>query len=291
MNEKTGLFIDKACSCFIPKQRQSDDIYLTSCGAEHCRPGYRFATEGRPGYHLHVILSGRGTLCVKGNRQELHFGQLFITKPGEACWYQADESDPWYYCWMSFDGKNAGYYCESAGFRDGVNWQECCVESEKFYACISQILSLPEMTLANDLKRHGALMIFLSLAIESNYRSEQVIRHSSEYASDDYVEYALGYLRYNYANAKISEIARNIGIHRSHLTNIFRSKVGVSPQEYLMQCRMRESERLLIHTAMPVQEISKQVGYDNPLTFSKIFKNEYGVSPRNYRLQNGRREE
>ena len=286
MNEAYGLFTSKACSCFTPNQKQSEDIYLMLCGLERCRPGYRFDTAQRPGYHLHVILSGKGMLCVEGRKKELHFGQLFLTKPDEETWYQADLEEPWVYCWMTFDGNNARTYVERAGFQEHINWLNCFVAQERFYSVVQKVLSLPEMTLANDLARLGALLEFISLAVESNYKSEQTTRHSREYASDDYVEYALGYIRYNYATATISDVAKNIGIHRSYLTNIFRKKVGISPQEHLMQCRMRESSRLLLETCMPVQEIAKQVGYENPMTFSKIFKNEYGLSPKHYRLQN-----
>lgn len=36
---------------------------------------------------------------------------------------------------------------------------------------------------------------------------------------------------------------------------------------------------------MSIGEIAEKIGYENPLTFSKIFKNVYGVSPKNYRLR------
>ncbi|MDF2889602.1 MAG: Helix-turn-helix domain, partial [Lacrimispora sp.] len=39
----------------------------------------------------------------------------------------------------------------------------------------------------------------------------------------------------------------------------------------------------LASTYKSVQEIATSIGYENPLTFSKIFKQEYGVSPRHYR--------
>ena len=58
-----------------------------------------------------------------------------------------------------------------------------------------------------------------------------------------------------------------------------------SPQEYLLQCRLRHACKLLSETNNPIQEIARNVGYDNPLTFSKIFKSYYGISPRAFREQ------
>ena len=112
-----------------------------------------------------------------------------------------------------------------------------------------------------------------------------------EYNATVYVEYAINYLQANYANAKINDVAQQIGINRSYLTSIFRKQVGMSPQEYLMQYRMDKAQDLLVESDISVQEIALRVGYENALTFSKIFKSYYGLSPAHYRQQKRRTEE
>ena len=282
---ETKLYETNKYRCLRNHQKQSDDIYLTLCGIENCVPNYIFRAANRSGYHLHVILSGKGELCVDGRTQELHFGQLFITKPGEDTWYRADSVDPWAYCWMTFDGRNAARYVESAGFKEGINVLECHVNEQRFYELVKRVLDNPELSLANDLMRLGLLAEFISLAIESNYKAGREVHREHEYSTDVYVDYAVSYMQTNYPTAKVSDVAKYIGIHRSYLTGIFKKKMGVSPQEYLMQCKLRKARSLLLETRLPIQEISQQVGYDNPLTFSKIFKSFYGVSPKNYRVQ------
>ena len=145
------------------------------------------------------------------------------------------------------------------------------------------MLDQPNLNRASDLLRLGLLVEYLALAIESNYRSEKVPRKESEYSADVYVEYAATYIRENFASTKISDVAAYIGIHRSYLTNIFKEKMGISPQEYLMQCRMKQARALLLETDLAVQEVGLRVGYDNALTFSKIFKAYYNASPKHYR--------
>ena len=93
------------------------------------------------------------------------------------------------------------------------------------------------------------------------------------------------YIQSNFSNVKISDVARNIGINRSYLTKIFKQKIGVSPQEYLMERKLNYACDLLIETDAQIQDVARRVGYNNLLTFSKIFKGKYGVSPKNYRLQ------
>lgn len=274
--------------CLDYYEKQTENIYLRSCGLEKCVVGNEIHFQaGRPWYHLHVILSGKGYVTVNGQTHNLHFGQMFLTRPDEEVTYGPSAEDPWTYCWVSFDGANALSYVESAGFKSGVCWQDCFVDYQEFNTLVQRVLGRPELSLANDLMRLAALLDFLSLAIESNYKSNQVVRHRHEYAPDVYVNHALDYIRKNYDTIRVTDVARYIGINRSYLSNIFKKKMGVSPQEYLLQYRLDKGSKLLLETRMSIQEVAQKIGYDNPLTFSKMFKSVYGVSPRNYRLQGG----
>lgn len=282
---KSNLYETNRYRCLVYQEKQTDDIFLTLCGVENCVAGYEFHTAGRSGYHLHVILSGRGILHVNGVTSSLHRGQMFVTKPNEDAWYRADENDPWTYCWMTFDGKNAAKYIERAGLKPGVNWRNCHVDPRQFYMYVKDVLDRQEMTLPNDLRRLSRLLDFIELAIESAEQNQSISPHENDSNAGFYVDKAVVYIEENYSNIKISDVARNIGINRSYLTKIFKKKMGVSPQEYLMQCKLNSAAKLLVETDAQIQSIARHVGYDNLLTFSKIFKGRYGVSPKHYRSQ------
>lgn len=285
MKNESKLYETNRYRCLVYQEKQTDDLYLTLCGVENCVSGYEFRAEGRSGFHLHVILSGRGVLSVNGSEFPLHRGQMFITKPGEDVWYRADDRDPWTYCWVTFDGAKAPRYVENAGLGEGKNWRDCYIDPQQFYAFVKDILDRPEMNLANDLQRLSRLLDFLSLAIQSEENKQPLPHHESNVNANIYVDKAVIYIQENYSNVKISDVARNIGINRSYLTKIFKNKMGISPQEYLMQCRLKSACRLLVDTDAQIQDIARHVGYDNLLTFSKIFKGKFGLSPKNYRLR------
>ncbi len=272
--------------CLVYHEKQTDDIFLTLCGVEQCLPGYEFHCGSRGGYHLHVILSGRGILTVNGITHPMHRGQMFVTKPGEQSWYRADEKDPWVYCWMTFDGNKAPKYVESIGLPEGINWRDCYTDPMEYYNIVKETLNRPEMTLANDLWRLAHLLSFISLAAESESKKQHLSRHVSDISTDIYVDKAITYIQSNFSNIKISDVARNIGINRSYLTKIFKQKTGISPQEYLMERKLSYACKLLIETDAQIQDIARRIGYENLLTFSKIFKGRYGISPKNYRIQN-----
>ena len=141
-----------------------------------------------------------------------------------------------------------------------------------------------KLTFANEIKRVGYLYEIISALIDaqSATRREQNIY---DYSSDTYVAYALQYIKINYAHVKVNDLAQYIGISRSYLTNIFKKQLNISPQEYLVSFRLKKSAELLRTSNMSIQEVAETIGYDNPLTFSKMFKQTYGVSPREYRKQ------
>ena len=98
------------------------------------------------------------------------------------------------------------------------------------------------------------------------------------------MEHALQYMQEHYREAvRVKDVADFVGLNRSYLTNSFKKILGETPQEYLIRLRMEKAEELLKTTQEPVAEIAALVGYEDPLTFSKVFKRERGISPKEYR--------
>jgi len=148
-----------------------------------------------------------------------------------------------------------------------------------------KILNHHELTVANELIRTSLLYEIIALLVESQYenRDDKDKTEVYDYSPEIYVNTALEYMHEHYSNTRISEVASFIGISRYYLTHIFKEKLNISPQEYLLNYRMEQGSRLLRTTSLSVQAISEKVGYENPLTFSKTFKNKFGLSPRKYR--------
>lgn len=260
-----------------------EGLYHISCGVERCRKGKINEWPDRKGYHLHVILNGKGRLDVNGVDTDLKGGYLFLTKPGEKTVYSADPENPWSYCWVAFGGELAGEYMQLAGFGDGVNVQHCNINTDDFLAIVRKMLDHSALNSANDIRLTGLMAEFIALAIDSYNKERKFSRIDRNYSPESYVDYAVSYIETNYATINVEDVAKAMGIHRSHLSSLFKKQMGISPQEYLLSRRMREGCQLLRETELPIQQIAEMVGYENPLTFSKVFHKRIGVSPKSYR--------
>ena len=269
------------------------ELYLTVCGTERCTPDKFYGPIVRRDYHVHFVLSGGGTLEMDGRVYKPRRGQIFVTVPGVNVFYYSDPEDPWHYAWVSFNGSKAALYLEKAGITAENPVRDIYLEPEEFLSIIEEILNHHEITVANELTRTALLYQILALLVNS--QNQNLERQNKplpyDYSPDVYVDNALSYIHNHYTHAKVCDIASYIGITRSYLTHIFKQKMEISPQEYLLNYRLEQGSRLLRTSGMSIQEIAESIGYENPLTFSKMFKSVYGVSPKNYRLKVRQREE
>jgi AraC-like DNA-binding protein len=83
-------------------------------------------------------------------------------------------------------------------------------------------------------------------------------------------------------------LARRVGLSPSQLRRLFARHCGCSPVEWLMRCRLQRAAELLAQTALPVQAVAAEAGFDDPFWFSRLFRRELGVSPRTWRNQRSR---
>ncbi len=264
------------------------ELTLTVCGIERCKPDKFYGPTVRDDYHVHFILSGKGTLEIGEKKYHLKRGDIFTIPPYIETYYYADSTDPWQYTWVSFSGTRAAYFLEKAGITPTNPTRATYINPEDFLTLTEKILNHHELTISNELIRTATLYEILALLV-SSHNQQLADNHKTlrpDYSADFYVKHAIEYIHNNYNQVKVNDIAEFIGITRSYLTHIFKQRLNVSPQEYLLTYRLEEGCRLLRMTNLSIQEIGIKIGYDNQLNFSKIFKKKYGISPKNYRLKN-----
>ena len=264
-------------------QEQDSTLYMKTCGVQRCLPGHSYPHNGREGYHLHVVLSGKGILRAQGTEYHIHKGQMFLLKDREDLFYQADLEDPWTYIWINYGGEHAGRYMAYAGFTDGIYVQDCNISLKDFFDVVNEIIGHPHLSGSGEFYRLSLAIRFLSLAIESREKGSDAAHLKSDLTPEDYVNYAARFMQGNYASVKITDVADYIGINRTYLTALFKAQMHLSPQEYLMNVRMEKSRELLLKTDLPINVVAREVGYEDQLAFSRMFRKKAGLSPEQYR--------
>ena len=81
----------------------------------------------------------------------------------------------------------------------------------------------------------------------------------------------------------IEQAARISGIPERSFKRRFKGATGHAPIDYVQRLRVEEAKRRLERTRAPVDEISWQVGYEDPAFFRRLFKRITGVTAGVYR--------
>jgi len=100
--------------------------------------------------------------------------------------------------------------------------------------------------------------------------------------SRELTEKAVEYMNYM-EPLTIPGLASQYGINSKQFAYYFYKYKGLSPNEFLIDYRMRRTKDLLCTTACSIAEISACVGYSDHFYFSKLFKKKTGLSPRSFR--------
>ncbi|WP_115715901.1 helix-turn-helix domain-containing protein [Amedibacterium intestinale] len=79
------------------------------------------------------------------------------------------------------------------------------------------------------------------------------------------------------------KVAGELGISRRYISMICKQETGYTLSGLIKIKKLEKAKELLLTTNIAIKEVAKQVGYKDPLYFSRIFEQEFKTSPRNYR--------
>jgi transcriptional regulator GlxA family with amidase domain len=81
----------------------------------------------------------------------------------------------------------------------------------------------------------------------------------------------------------IEEMSHRCGLSTRSLERRFRKATGLSPLDYVQNVRIEAAKRRLERSNKPVDEITSEVGYENPAFFRRVFKRNVRMTPGAYR--------
>jgi ABC-type sugar transport system substrate-binding protein/AraC-like DNA-binding protein len=79
----------------------------------------------------------------------------------------------------------------------------------------------------------------------------------------------------------VADVAEAFSFSPSYMSRLVSSQTGRSPNDWLMDFRLKQAKQCLAHTDMSVRQVGESVGYD-PSYFSRFFKRHVGCTPGEY---------
>ncbi len=264
---------------FKQKYNDSVELCIYNCGWQKCEKNYAWGPGVRDHYLVHYIISGKGKYEINGQTRELKAGDLFFARPGELVSYKADPVDPWEYCWVGFNGLFINKIVLKLPFSGAMPVHTCGAEGTAIKDAIMNIYASRGPQPHNETRMVGYLYIFLSELMHQ----AQSMAPNTAVAGAQYVNNAIKFVQFNYSqDISIDDIAKAVGVSRSHLYRVFINSVGQSPIDYLTGYRISEACYLLKNSQLSIAEIAISVGFFDQFYFSRVFKKAKGVPPSKY---------
>ena len=264
---------------------KSKPLIVGSCGTYRLLttpklPTYR--PRGRLDYQLIYISAGQVYFHFdnKENETVIKAGNMVLFRPKDFQKYEYYGIDKMQVYWVHFTGSDVKNILRKYGIKDDLHYffVGTSLEYERIY---KKMISELQRCQNNYEEMLSILMRQLLICI---YRELQKERKISDIYLDNEMDMATQYFTDNYSSdISIEEYASSRGMSISWFIRNFKKFTGITPMHFIVSTRISNAQLLLETTKYSISEISRIVGYDNPLYFSRLFHKVKGFAPSEYR--------
>lgn len=280
---KYGNYLDD-----VPKGNinKTVPLFINSCGTYKLSNDTKMTTErpdGRYDYQLIYIASGCGTFFFeKDTPTTIDEGNIVIYLPDEMQKYVYDGNNNTEIYWIHFSGNDPASILEKCGISP-ANKSLFVGKNPEYNHIFEKIIF--ELQGKKPLYTESSAIFFYELLISMGRFLVNNITYKTP-MSFHKLDEATAYF-HDHFNEPI-DVESYIKGHENDLCaslfyRQFKEYTGQSPLQYILNIRLDTAKRMLESTDCSISEISTNVGYENPLYFSRLFHKHVGVSPKEYR--------
>ena len=257
------------------------EVYVRDCGNEVCEPKHSYGPAVRDYYLMHIVTEGKGVFQNAWGSFEIGKNQGFMIFPHEITVYTADQHTPWVYSWVGYSGARAAEMTELLG----VTPQNPVITLGNYGGRATGILrDIYEDSASLDMREMAAMGGLYRLFALIKQSGVPVSGKGAPSESERYYQRAYWHMEANYQrNLHIADVAAFVGLSRSQLFRVFIAACGLPPQRVLLMLRLRQAERLLLATDLPLKAVAVSSGFSGAAHMGEVFKQEKGITPAQFR--------
>ncbi|MFD2442873.1 helix-turn-helix domain-containing protein [Bacillus sp. CGMCC 1.16607] len=128
------------------------------------------------------------------------------------------------------------------------------------------------------------IMLFAHFNALNKMESLNTIKNSTREELFRRVTVAHDYIRSYYNHLiNLQDISSAACLSQNHLLRNYKKIYGKTPHQHISEMRIHKALKLLEDMELSMTDITYEIGFNNPVSFSKIFKTLTGLSPLQYR--------
>lgn len=150
------------------------------------------------------------------------------------------------------------------------------IDDYKYYAQqLDQLLKLSKTNI-NELKEFYYREKYISMIMKKLFKLDD----PHEIENFRLIEKVEVFLNKNYFNnISISEVAEELKISTTSISYIYKKYRNESIKSRIIDLRLKKAIELITQYNYSIKDVANEVGYNDPLYFSRLFKLKLGISP------------
>lgn len=255
------------------------DCYPTAMGYYPQARGHRMQRQRHDDNLLLYCVEGHGQLSAASHRHAVAAGDLMLLPQGLSHHYWADHEQPWTLYWVHFQGVSTRIFMDYLGQDDSKPLVQVGL-APALAAAFSSLLAVRLTGYSS-----GA---FINAANQLRHLLTQFVLERDRLQADHPAALDMqaiqAYMRENIdRQIDLEDLARVAHLSKYHFSNRYKALTGYSPIKHFLHMKVEYACQLLDSSALSVKAIAAQLGYSDPLYFSRLFRGIVGLSPRAYR--------
>ena len=228
-------------------------------------------------FELEYIYSGQGFITIDGNDFTICDNSIAIKKPRQKA--HSCFSIKCFFLYIEVP-ESSEYYDFLMDLPSNIPVIDPLVYSKIFKDLIKHLTS--SNSREDDYINSKLLELFYFLGIDKKKNLS-----NSKISSNSQNKLIIELIRYIDQNFRdkitLETLSKKIGYTPNYLQHIFKTIMGITPQQYIEKTRINRAKYLLTSSYKSLQEISDSCGFDSQSYFSLIFKKHTSFTPSEYR--------
>ena len=265
------------------------DIKSLSCQLESITKS-KYDSDWHSTLHTHpftelfYVVDGKGEFNIQGQRFPVKANDFVIINPQVEHTELSSPDEPLEYIVLGINGLSFSNLTPVSEGGHPFSFFNLRDEQKDILRYLNAMVQeATSQSMSYELVCHNLLEILLIKILRHQHFDLEVGKQSKATKDISFIKHYLE--TYYHESIQLEDLASMTHLSRFYISHSFKKEIGMSPMEYLIAIRIKESKILLRTTNYSISQVADIVGFTTPTYFSKQFRKSTGISPTDYREQ------
>ena len=237
-----------------------------------------------PFTELFYVVDGKGEFNIQGQRFPVKPNDFVIINPQVEHTELSSPDEPLEYIVLGINGLSFSNLTPVSEGGHPFSFFNLRDEQKDILRYLNAMVQeATSQSMSYELVCHNLLEILLIKILRHQHFDLEVGKQSKATKDISFIKHYLE--TYYHESIQLEDLASMTHLSRFYISHSFKKENGMSPMEYLIDIRIKESKILLRTTNYSISQVADIVGFTTPTYFSKQFRKSTGISPTDYREQ------